>query len=169
VASRRFGAARTHVGQGAQEAFLRLTYGDLWQVYRQGRLHIDDLEAEQFDMILERQADGRASWEFKPHQPSASGSVSDLPTFGRLRVAWGRVTLRDAKSPLDITARYSLSDGSGPSGPTASAEPPVAAASQGIRRAPPELLERVRRVPLRAEQAKHAYLPVQDSHCRRQP
>jgi uncharacterized protein involved in outer membrane biogenesis len=115
----------------ANDVVLRLTYADLWQVYRQGRLHIDDLEAEQFDMILERQVDGRASWEFKPHQPSASGSVSDLPTFGRLRVAWGRVTLRDAKTPLDITARYSLSDGSGSSGPTASAEPPVAAASQG--------------------------------------
>jgi AsmA family protein len=115
----------------ANDVSLRLTYGDLWQVYRQGRLRIDDLEAEQFDMILERQADGRASWEFKPHQPSASGSVSDLPTFGRLRVAWGRVTLRDAKTPLDITARYSLSDGSGPSGSNASAEPPVAAASQG--------------------------------------
>jgi hypothetical protein len=36
----------------ANDVVLRLTYAELWQVYRQGRLHIDHLEAEQFDMIL---------------------------------------------------------------------------------------------------------------------
>jgi uncharacterized protein involved in outer membrane biogenesis len=90
---------------------LKLTYGDLWRAYRTGTLRIDALEAERFDTQLERLADGRASWEFKPHQPSATGSVTDLPTFGRLRVAAGSLTLLDAKTPLDLDARYSLSDG----------------------------------------------------------
>ncbi|HEX7501215.1 MAG TPA: hypothetical protein VF524_13070, partial [Polyangia bacterium] len=76
----------------ANDVALKLTYGDLWRVYRTGVLRIDDLEAERFDTQLERLADGRASWEFKPHQPSANGSVTDLPTFGRLRVGVGSLT-----------------------------------------------------------------------------
>lgn len=95
----------------ANDVALKLTYGDLWRVYRTGALRIDALEADRFDAQLERVADGRASWEFKAHQPSANGSVTDLPTFGRLRVGDGSLTLLDAKIPLDFDARYSLSDG----------------------------------------------------------
>ena len=115
----------------ASSVALNLTYGDLWRVYRTGSLRIDDLEAEEFDMQLERLADGRASWEFKPHQPSANGSVTDLPTFGRLRVASGTLTLRDAKTPLDIDARYLLSDGSGPMGAPAMPSASSQAGGQG--------------------------------------
>ena len=95
----------------ASDVALKLTYGDLWHVYRTGSLRIDALEADRFDAQLERVADGRASWEFKPHQPSANGSVTDVPTFGRLRVGDGSLTLLDAKTPLELDARYSLSDG----------------------------------------------------------
>ena len=98
----------------ANDVYLRLTAADLWHVYRTGSIHINDLEAEKFDMQLERLADGRASWEFKPHEPQATGSVTDLPTFKRLRVDAGSVTLNDAKTPLDVKVRYSLSDGTGP-------------------------------------------------------
>jgi uncharacterized protein involved in outer membrane biogenesis len=119
----------------ATDVLLRLTYGDLWRVYRKGALRIDRLEAETFDTQLERLADGRASWEFKPHQPSAAGSVTDLPNFGELRVASGTVTLNDRKTPMDVEARYSLSDGTRDSrSPVIAASAPDSGASSPITR-----------------------------------
>ena len=116
----------------ADDVLLRLAYRDLWRVYRTGSLRIDSLEAKRFDMKLERLADGRASWEFKAHQPEATGSVTDLPTFGRLRVDQGGVTLQDAKTPLDVNATYSLSDGTTP-GATAGSARVTASASQASK------------------------------------
>jgi uncharacterized protein involved in outer membrane biogenesis len=112
--------AHTFLAEGVT---LKLTYADLWHVYRTGALRIDDLEADRFDTQLERLADGRASWEFKPHQPSANGSVTDLPTFGRLRVGVGSLVLLDGKTPMDLDMAYSLSDG------TAARGAPLAGAS----------------------------------------
>lgn len=119
---------------------VRLRYGDLWSVYRTGALHIDRLTADTFDMQLERLFDGRASWEFKPHQPSAKGSMTDLPTFGQLRVAEGRATLRDAMTPLNLDVRYSLRDGTNVAGPIAStASVSVAASASAGAITPPSI------------------------------
>ena len=66
------------------------------------------------DSRFERLADGRASWEFKPNQPSKQGSVTDVPVFGHLAVDDGILTLNDAKTPLALTARFALNDGNAP-------------------------------------------------------
>ena len=157
----------------ASDVAVRLTYGDLWRVYRTGRLRIDDLEAEQFDMQLERLRDGRASWEFKVHQPAADGSTTDLPAFGRLRVASGTLRVKDAKTPLDIDARYSLSDGSGPMGaaPVPSATPPSASQSDVIHGLRLTATGHYKSAPLQIEAESDGILMLegQSEGCIRQP
>ena len=116
----------------ADDVLLKLTYADLWHVYRTGSIRIDGLQARRFDAKLERLADGRASWEFKAHEPAATGSVTDLPIFGRLRVDDGSVTLQDAKTPLDVDAKYTLSDGTAPAAAQASSAPASQAPGQPV-------------------------------------
>jgi uncharacterized protein involved in outer membrane biogenesis len=108
----------------AEDARVRLRYRDLWHAYRTGQLRIDALGAKRFDAQFERRADGRASWEFKPHRPSSGGSVTDLPVFGHLHVDDGSFVLRDAQTPLRLTARYALDDGTAPSPAASKASAP---------------------------------------------
>jgi len=112
----------------AQDAFVRLRYRDLWHAYRTGQLRIDAVSARQFDARFERLADGRASWNFKPHQPAAGGSITDLPVFGHLNVADGTLELRDAMTPLDLSVHYTLDDGTAP--PASAASAPASQAPQ---------------------------------------
>src|SRR5205085_11477467 len=57
-----------------EDGRVRLRYRDLWHAYRTGQLRIDAVGAKRMDSRFERVADGRASWEFKPNQPSKQGS-----------------------------------------------------------------------------------------------
>ena len=108
----------------ARDARLALGYGDLWRAWRGGPLHIRSLEAAELDGVLERRADGRASWQFGTKKADEPTEQADpLPTFGVLRVGDGHITYRDAVLPASVDARFALSDGSGP------AAVPVAAAS----------------------------------------
>ena len=70
----------------ARDARLKLGYLDLWRAWHGRPLHVAALEAASLDARLERQADGRASWQFGTkktgHEREAEAS---LPTFGRLR------------------------------------------------------------------------------------
>jgi uncharacterized protein involved in outer membrane biogenesis len=95
----------------ARDASLKLGYGDLWRAYRGGTLNIRELEAASLDAILERRADGRASWQFgKPQEPEEKKKEATLPTFGRLAVRDGHVLYDDELLPAGIDARFSLSD-----------------------------------------------------------
>ena len=96
-----------------ENAYLRLGYLDLWRAWRGGPLHIAALEAATLDAVIERQADGRASWEFgqKP-SPQAGDTPATLPTFGELEVGRGQVAYRDALMPAQVDARFSLKDSS---------------------------------------------------------
>jgi len=116
----------------AEDTRLRLRYGDLWHAYRTGELRIDALGAKRFDAQFERLGDGRASWEFKPREPSKSGSVTDLPVFGHLHVDDGSFVLRDAMTPLQLSGHYALDDGSAPA-PKASAADAPKAPVHGLR------------------------------------
>jgi uncharacterized protein involved in outer membrane biogenesis len=115
----------------AHDARMKLGYLDLWRASRGGPLHIKELEAGELDSALERQADGRASWQFgKKKTADESEKPSALPTFGRLRVGDGHVLYIDAILPTGIDARFSLSDGSAIGAATAaSVAPPVAASA----------------------------------------
>ncbi len=116
----------------ARRAQLKLGYLDLWRAWRGEPLHIRSLEAAELDSILERQADGRASWQFRNRTDQAE-QPGALPTFGVLRVGDGHVAFADAILPARIDARFALSDGSGgavaaPGASAAGASSPASAA-----------------------------------------
>ena len=106
----------------ARDAALKLGYGELLRAWRGGPLHIRSLEAGELDGVLERLADGRASWQFgAKKEPDAELKETALPTFGTLRVGDGHVAYDDAVLPAHIDARFALSDGSGPAARAAQA------------------------------------------------
>jgi uncharacterized protein involved in outer membrane biogenesis len=118
----------------ARGARLKLGYLDLWRAWRGGPLHVKELEARELDGILERLADGRASWQFGTKKTTDESAMPmTLPTFGRLRVADGHGLYIDGVLPAGIDARFALSDGS-VSGPAAAASAlalPSASAASG--------------------------------------
>jgi uncharacterized protein involved in outer membrane biogenesis len=97
----------------ARSVRLKLGYLDLWRAWRGGPLHVARLEASELDGVLQRQADGRASWQFGPKKTADEGEKpTTLPTFGTLRVGDGHVLYVDEILPAGIDARFALSDGS---------------------------------------------------------
>jgi len=97
----------------ARDANLKLGYRDLWRAWHGAPLHIADLEAGSLDVLLERRADGRASWQFgKKKEEQADRQEASLPTFGRLAVGDGHVLYADELLPAGIDARFALSEGS---------------------------------------------------------
>ena len=115
----------------ATDARLELGYLDLWRAWRGEPLRIKELEARAIDAALERDADGRASWQFgKKKIPDTAEKPGALPTFGALRVGDGHVVYSDAVLRAQIDARFALSDGSGRG---TAVEPIASAASSGNR------------------------------------
>ena len=128
----------------AEKARLKLGYGDLIKTYRGGILHIRELRAETFDLQLEREADGRASWQFGKPKPQDEGKAVRIPSFGELRVVNGTMLFKDAVLGADLDAKFSLTEqdtagsAAGSSAPAASAAampasaaaPPLASASR---------------------------------------
>jgi len=98
----------------ARDAQLTLGYGDLIRAAFGAPLRIRELRAAELDGHLERQADGRASWQFGPKTdtPDNSEPPVRLPVFGRLAVGAGSVVVRDALMALDLAGQFSLTDSS---------------------------------------------------------
>ena len=97
----------------AKNVRLKLGYLDLWRAWRGGPLHVAVLEASDLDGVLQRSADGRASWHFGTKKTTdQGGKPTALPTFGTLRVGDGHVLYVDEILPAGIDARFALSDGS---------------------------------------------------------
>ncbi len=122
----------------ARDASLTLGYADLWRASRGEPLHIRALEAGDLDVFLERNADGRATWQFGRTPAAASSDTPRaLPSFGTLRVRSGQLRIADAIAPAEIQARFALSDGQASGLPAtadtaASAASPAASAAAGI-------------------------------------
>ena len=72
----------------ARDARLRLGYLDLWRAWRGEPLRIKDLHARELDGVLERLADGRASWQFGKRAANSAENAGEtsLPDFSKLRV-----------------------------------------------------------------------------------
>lgn len=143
----------------AEDARLRLRYGDLWRAAHGEALRIRLIEAGRLQVDLERLPDGRASWQLGPPKP-AGAEPTPLPVFEELRVNEGRLALRDAQLDSQIDARFSLADGAGaaaqgasagasgaasPATPATGASAPAGAAAPGLRA---EATGRYRQLPL---------------------
>ncbi|MEO8079372.1 MAG: hypothetical protein ABI641_02505, partial [Caldimonas sp.] len=117
----------------AHDAYLKLGYLDLWRAWRGQPLHVAVLEAGDLDAALERQADGRASWEFgsKP-KAETPDAATPLPSFGSLQVDDGHVAFRDELLPAHVDARFALRDGSGHVAASASAPTSSASAASAV-------------------------------------
>ena len=124
----------------AQALELELRYADLWRAWHGEPLRIQRLQADALDAELERQADGRVSWQFNPDAPppDPAAPALALPVVGQLRIKQGQVHLLDALRKLELRAQLSLSDsqlgdvvGTGASGvpahPASAATAPTAA------------------------------------------
>ena len=117
----------------ATDAKLSLGYWDLYQAWRGQPLHVKSLEAGGLDVVVERMADGRASWQFgKKAAPETSDKPAAIPTFGRLRVVDGHVVYRDAILPAAIDSRFALDDGSGTPADLAAAAAAASGASSPV-------------------------------------
>jgi len=112
----------------ARDARLRLGYLDLWRTWRGEPLRIKDLEARELDAVVERLADGRASWQFGKRAVTAEPEgATTLPNFAKLRVGKGRLLYSDELLPASVEAHFALSDGAGPAAaalPASSASDP---------------------------------------------
>jgi len=155
----------------ARDAHLKLGYGDLWRAYRGAPLHIVALDAAMLDGQLERNADGRASWQFgQAPSRAASDAAPRMPTFGKLQVAQGTLNLRDDPQALSMDARFSLLEGTGRAragaASAASASPGVSASSAASASAStPDGLQfhgkgQYRKLPLTVDVVTSGVLPV---------
>ncbi len=114
----------------ASDARLRLGYRDLWRTWRGEPLRIRDLEARELDAVIERLADGRASWQFGKKAAADAGGPATLPNFSKLRVGKGHLSYSDELLPAAIDAYFAFSDGSGPAAAALPAS--GASASEGL-------------------------------------
>ena len=68
------------------------------------------LEAAELDLVLERLADGRASWQASERADRAAEEPVPWPLFDQLKADAGTLALRDDKAGLRLTARIATSD-----------------------------------------------------------
>ena len=99
----------------AQDLVLDLRYADLWRASRGQPLLIQGLQARRLDAHLERQADGRVSWQFGPDRvPDPAVPPPSLPVVERLAVVQGHVQVQDVPNLLSLQADLSVVDAATP-------------------------------------------------------
>ena len=96
----------------ARDVDLRLRYIDLWRAWRGEPLHIEQLQASALDAQVERLADGRASWQFRPADVTLDATAAPwhMPSFGLLHVDDGALRYRDGLLDVDVESRMTLAD-----------------------------------------------------------
>ena len=119
----------------ARDVELDLRYGDLWRASRGEPLRIRQLQASSLDAVLERRADGRASWQFGAPAAPQRDALPALPAIETLRVPTGQLTVTDAPLDLTLDARFSLVDGTTPD------QPPAPAAGSALPVTPAKRLQ----------------------------
>lgn len=89
----------------ARDVDVDLRYTDLWRAYRGQPLVIKKLGASWLDAVLERQADGKASW-----QGAATDHPSPAPQLETTAVQVGNVRYNDAILGLEVLAKGNLAN-----------------------------------------------------------
>lgn len=97
-------STKPHFVDGSN-VLLKLRYSDIWRAYRGYPLRIKVLQAQQLDANLERQADGRASWQFSDKPPNRPVR---FPSFDQLLLTNGTLTIADVPLQSNIEAKISL-------------------------------------------------------------
>lgn len=96
----------------AREVAFELRYIDLWRAHRGEPLRIERLSARSLDASVERLADGRASWQFRPvRTDDAAVQPMPFPRWGQVQIANGTLHYRDVPLGIEVVARMSLADG----------------------------------------------------------
>ncbi|HEV8690405.1 MAG TPA: hypothetical protein VGQ91_08935, partial [Ideonella sp.] len=98
----------------ARDVRLRLRWRDLMALRGGQPLRVRSLTAGTLHLVLERQADGRANWQFngsKPASDDADWAGYDGARFDRLVVGNGSVSLDDALQRVAVNAGFSLIEG----------------------------------------------------------
>jgi AsmA family protein len=100
----------------AEGAWLDLPYSTVRQMMdtdgAREPLFIRSLRFERVDAAPKRLADGRANWVFAPAAPRDPAQAKfDVPHFGELVIANGRIALRDALSKTELDATVSTTEG----------------------------------------------------------
>ncbi len=98
-------------------ARVAITWREVLKVYRgvdpskpEAAPRIASISVAQGDVIAERQADGRASWQFGTDANEPPGGLV-IPAVDRLEVDGARVVLRDEEQKIDVTAEVTLREG----------------------------------------------------------
>lgn len=95
----------------AQDAQLEMRYIDLWRAKHGEQLRIERLQASQLDAVLERRADGRASWRISALPAAGPAAQEALPRFGRLQVSRGTLHGSDEAGAIELDAQFLLEGG----------------------------------------------------------
>lgn len=105
------GFAAPHLAT-ARDLEIRLRYRDLPDILGERSLPIAHLGATTLDIQLLRQADGKATWQFRTAEDKdAAGPV--LPTVASLRIGESRLVFRDPISKSDLVAGFTAGSAAG--------------------------------------------------------
>jgi uncharacterized protein involved in outer membrane biogenesis len=82
---------------------VRLRYTDLWRAYRGQQAVVQSMKASRLDVVLERDAEGRASWQL-----AASDSVPAMPRLEAMDIRTGQLHFSDTALALRFNAELRL-------------------------------------------------------------
>lgn len=117
----------------AHDVTVALRYGDLWRASQGDALRLRQLQATALDVVLERRADGRASWQFGTPPAADRAAPAPLPVVEALQVPQGQLTVNDLPLALKLDVRFSLVDGTATGQPPATPAVPAAATADSHR------------------------------------
>lgn len=98
----------------AEGVELQLRYVDLWHWHRDGSLNVRSLQAREIAVDLWRDAEGRATWSFKPKESPAPAPNASAPIrFERLALDGGSIALVDKLTQVNANINFALGDRDG--------------------------------------------------------
>ena len=92
----------------ARDVEVQLRYIDAWRAWQGQQLLVRSLRASQLDVVLERRADGLASWQMQDRQDSSPAPVA--PLLQAVNLSQGQLRYNDAKLGLELQAQAVLKD-----------------------------------------------------------
>jgi len=113
----------------ANDVRLALDWRTVWQHLRHEPqpLQVRELVVDGLELNLERDAAGRANWQFGAASSPTPQAMPELPRFATLRVRHGQLRVEDV--PLQITAEATLSTNEGTAVEAAAADASAASAA----------------------------------------